>query len=91
LVVGSSDWHLGSEHTDYGLFKKHYDLINNTEGVFVNIIGDERDNFVTPKLRQGLFEGVLNPQQQADMVENLLRTWDENGKILARVGGNHDN
>ena len=91
LVVGSSDWHLGNENTDHKLFFKHYELISETPGVYVNIIGDERDNFVTPKFRSGLFEGVMNPQQQADMVENLLRGWDEQGKILTRVGGNHDN
>ena len=91
LVVGSSDWHLGSEHCDYEMFWKHYNLIKDTDGVFVNIIGDERDNFVMPKLRAGLFEEVLNPQQQADLFQGLLQGWDDKGKILARCGGNHDN
>lgn len=90
LVMGTSDWHLGSEHTDYDLFWRHYNLIKDTPGVFVNVIGDERDNFVTPKLRAGLFEGVMNPQQQADMIRELLKDWDDSGKVLARVGGNHD-
>jgi len=88
LLVGSGDWHLGSEHTDYNLFQKHMELIKETPGVYMVVVGDEKDNFVNPKLKAGLFEGVLNPQQQSDMALGVLMDMDE--KTLARVGGNHD-
>lgn len=91
LVVGSSDWHLGSESVNYSLFAKHMDLIKQTEGAYMCIVGDERDNFIIPKYASGLFEGVLNPQQQAQMVEDLLVDLDDHDKVLARVTGNHDN
>jgi len=87
LVYGTGDWHLGSEHVEYGRFQKDMELIKKTQGAYMVIVGDERDNFVNPKFTAGLFEGVLNPQQQADMHLGVLM--DMNEKILARVGGNH--
>ncbi|MBI5357206.1 hypothetical protein HZB78_06380 [Candidatus Collierbacteria bacterium] len=90
LVVGSGDWHIGSENTDYKLFDSHMKAIKDTEGVYAVMVGDEKDNFVLPKFRSGLFEGVLNPQQQADMVKGILGGLEEKDKILARVSGNHD-
>lgn len=89
-ILFTGDWHFGSEKTDYVLWDKHMTLVRQTPGVYMCIIGDERDNFVTPKYRSGLFEGLLNPQNQADFIIWYLRQLDEKRKIIARVGGNHD-
>ncbi len=89
-MVGSGDWHIGSQYTDYEMWYEHMSMIRETPGVFMVAVGDERDNFVLPKYTAGLFEGVANPDQQAEFVRIWLKRLDDEGKILARAGGNHD-
>lgn len=89
-IFFTGDWHLGSDKVDYVLWDKHQSLVLETPGLYEAIIGDERDNFVKPKFRNGLFEGVWNPDQQAKFVQWWLTHLNDNDKIIARVGGNHD-
>jgi len=90
-ILFTGDWHIGSDKTDYETWDRHQTLVAETPGMHEAIVGDERDNFVTPKFRQGLYEGVLNPQEQANFVMDHLKDLDAKDKIVARVGGNHDN
>jgi hypothetical protein len=89
-IFNTGDWHLGSERTDYQKWDHDMGLVRNTDGLYMNIVGDERDNFIIPKFASGQFEALANPQQQADMVEHVLTDMDSSGKLLARTGGNHD-
>lgn len=90
-VFFTSDWHLGSDKVNYELWDKHQTLVLETEGMYEAIVGDERDNFVLPKFKNGLFEGVWNPEEQARFIKWWLEQLNDNDKIIARVGGNHDN
>ncbi len=89
-VFSTGDWHLGSEHTDYALWNRHMELVHNTKGVFMNIVGDERDNFIFAKFLSGMFEAVASPEEQAEFVKLHLKRMDDAQKILGRCGGNHD-
>jgi hypothetical protein len=89
-IFFNGDWHFGSDKVDYALWDKHQSLVINTPGLYEAIVGDERDNFVNPKFRQGLYEGVFNPEQQALYIKEYLQELDKQDKIIARVTGNHD-
>ena len=89
-ILFTGDWHLGSDKVDYSMWDKHQSLVIDTPGLYEAIVGDERDNFVNPKFRQGLFEGLLNPEEQAILVKEYLQVLDDKNKIIARVGGNHE-
>ena len=91
LIVGWGDWHLGSQHCDYDLFNKHRKLIRDTPGVYAVMVGDERDNFVIDKFKSGMYEAVLQPEEQAMLAKGVLAEMDKANKILARTSGNHDN
>jgi len=89
-IFFNGDWHLGSDKVDYGLWDQHQTLVLQTPGMYEAIVGDERDNFVNPRFRSGLYEGLLNPEEQAEYVKWYMEKLDDNGKIIARVTGNHD-
>jgi hypothetical protein len=89
-IFFTGDWHLGSDKVNYELWDHHQTLVLETPGLYEAIVGDERDNFVLPKFHQGLFEGVWNPEQQAEFITWWLFHLDEQDKVIARCGGNHD-
>ena len=89
-ILNTGDWHIGSERCDYEAWHRDMSYVKETDGLFMNILGDERDNFVTPKFMRGADEHVISPQQQAEFIEYVLRDLDGVGKIMARTGGNHD-
>jgi hypothetical protein len=86
----TGDWHIGNEHTNYRLFDWYMKKVEDTQGLFMMVVGDERDNFVIKKFLSGLFEAVASPQEQAEYVRLLLKRLDDKRKLLARCGGNHN-
>jgi len=86
----TGDWHFGSDKVDYLLWDKHQTMVLENDGMYEAIVGDERDNFVNPKFRQGLYEGILNPEEQAEYMKFYMEQLDAKSKIIARVTGNHD-
>jgi predicted phosphodiesterase len=89
-IFFTGDWHFGSDKVDYALWDKHQSLVINTPGLYEAVVGDERDNFVDPRFRSGLYEGIFNPEQQAIYIKEYMQELDKQDKIIARVGGNHD-
>lgn len=89
-IFFTGDWHFGSDKVDYELWDKHQSLVLQNDGMYEAIVGDERDNFVNPKFKTGLYEGVLNPEEQALYMKEYMEQLNDKNKIIARVTGNHD-
>ncbi|OGO14253.1 MAG: hypothetical protein A2Y53_03865 [Chloroflexi bacterium RBG_16_47_49] len=89
-IYFTGDWHIGSDDVDYQLWDQHQTKVLETPGMYEAIIGDERDNFVTPKFKTGLYKGLLNPEEQANYIKWYMEKLDSLDKIVARVTGNHD-
>lgn len=89
-IFFNGDWHFGSDKVDYALWDKHQGMVLDNDGLYEAMVGDERDNFVKPKFQTGLYEGVLNPEEQALYMKEYMEALDKKEKIIARVTGNHD-
>lgn len=80
-VVLTSDWHLGSEGTDYELWKKHMDMVKNEPQAYMIPLGNTIDNFIWPG---GMWGQIENPDIQMEMVKQFAH--DFKGKFLGIVG-----
>lgn len=85
-VVFSGDWHVLSEGFDFPAFKRDAELLIETPNLGVILMGDEADNFTW---NPGAFEQLGNPYEQTRLLGSIFRELIDDGKLLARVGGNH--
>lgn len=80
-VVLTSDWHLGSQGTDYELWEKHMNMIKNEPQAYMIPLGNTIDNFIWPG---GMWGQMENPDVQMEMVRQFAH--DFKGKFLGIVG-----
>lgn len=86
-----TDMHFGSMVSNSKLLQEHFDLIENTPGMFAVFNGDDVDNFnATGKWAMGMMENPLPPQIVARAMAQRLQKLDEKGKIAAMGFGNHN-
>lgn len=87
-VSFSSDWHIGSDYTDYNALLSHFDLWLQVPNLFVGLLGDHMDNFVKAKYKSGMFASLFGPQDQTDVLRAMFEGLGK--KILFKSGGNHE-
>lgn len=85
MIVPFSDWHLGSEDTDYDQLEKHIDLVANTEGAYATFGGDGVDNFIKHKSAM-INRSPTTPEEQYALLVYLMERLDP----IAVITGNHD-
>jgi hypothetical protein len=86
-IMCLSDMHIGSVATDYDLFIKLTDLILNTPGLYVAIVGDEVEWACRLRSVAEVCAQVLDPSLQLEFIEQWL---DEIlHKVLFSTWSNH--
>lgn len=90
LVCYSADWQLGAVGVDYNLWLSHITAVLDTPGVYMMVLGDERENMRSFRSLKPVLDQVLSPMDQSMLMEGLAVELCENGKLLALVEGNHD-
>jgi hypothetical protein len=83
MVFG--DPHVDNEGCDWGLLKKHVELVNRTEGVFAASVGDMQDNWIG-RLQRLYAKASMLASDGWRLSQWLL----ESMPWIALVGGNHD-
>jgi len=88
FVVGMSDFHLGSPHTDYQAFTDTTDLIMNAASMYLLVVGpDQETAFAWFRSAEAVLNQVLPPWLQIE----LYRQWLDGmlPRTLAVCGDNH--
>lgn len=88
VVALMSDLHLGSPYTDYKSILEDTDIIEDTEGMHLVVVGDERDNFILRGLSSARFGAEMSLPSELQMYRDWLQRVED--KTLAYVTGNHD-
>lgn len=90
IVVYTGDWHLGDGATDHKRWLKDIDMIINTPNAYLVDLGDDYQNMRSFKSLSAVLNQVLTPPQQAAMMKSLVLELTSQNKIIAKIGGNHD-
>lgn len=83
-----SDAHMGSPYVNYKLLRQHTQIVKETPGMNLIVVGDEHDNMMTEKLYHARFENTIPMSQELLMFKYWLE--DIQDDCLAYVTGNHD-
>jgi len=89
-IIYTGDWHLGDQSTDYASWKKLMELVLGNDNVFMVDLGDDIQNMRVFKTLSAIFAQVLSPEQQAYLMKSVILELTRKNKLLAKVGGNHD-
>jgi predicted phosphodiesterase len=82
-----SDLHIGDIGTDYNRFKEITEAIVKIPYLYVSLLGDETDTFVSFKNQLAMLSQILSPEEQDEFVESWI---EEIGhKLLYSTWGNH--
>jgi len=90
VLVFTGDWHLGAGRTNYEAWLEDITMLMQTDGVYMIDVGDDRENIRRFKTLSAVFAQVLTPSEQAVLIRGIVNELTERGKLLAKVGGNHD-
>jgi hypothetical protein len=83
----TADWHLGGLGVDYVQFSDDMNTIEKTDGLYVQIGGDLRDNFIQPSKIGGALESQPIVRQTMLLKQAINKIKD---KITGIGMGNHD-
>ena len=89
-VMGSGDWHLGGQGVDYTAWVEDIEYLLSTPSLYMIEVGDDRQNMRNFRNLAGVLNQVLSPKQQAHMMRGVVEELTAHDKLLAKVGGNHD-
>jgi len=88
--IYTADWHLGDGFTDHRAWKRHIELVLGHPGVFVTDLGDDRQNMRSFRVLAAVLGQAISPPLQARLMRGIVDELTEKNKLLAKVGGNHD-
>lgn len=83
-----SDLHVGSSGVDYERLDADIELIAETPGLYVMLVGDMLDNWIVGRLMRLMMGEEFTIDEQWVMVRHVLRRLAP--KLIASVAGNHD-
>lgn len=89
-LVFLADPHLGSDGTDYARLDDEIDLILDTPGAYVGLVGDMIDNFIIGRLvQQRINNTPFRITDEWVLVKRVLKKLAP--RLIFSVAGNHDN
>lgn len=88
-VVFGGDFHLGHTHTNYDLVHTYFKTIKEVPNLFTVLMGDIIDNSVNAYSPKGT-TNIVDKYGQMRLVEHLLYSVGDGGKILYMIEGNHE-
>ena len=89
-IMFTSDWHLGDSHTDHATWRQDIEFLLGTPNLYMIDLGDDRQNARKFYVLSMVLNQVLSPRQQALMMKDLIDELTRDDKLLAKIGGNHD-
>ena len=89
-VMFSGDWHLGDRYVDYETWVSDIEFLLSHDNLYMVDVGDDRQNLRVFRHLAAVFQQVLSPKQQAHMLRSVIEDLTAKDKLLAKVGGNHD-
>lgn len=87
MIALVSDVHIGSPQCDLDRAYREQEVINNTPGAHVFLLGDVVDNFVVGRLRDQNMSHTLTIPDEWVLFEDYVNRWRN---LRAFVMGNHD-
>lgn len=87
-VAFVSDAHMGSPYTDYRALVADTNIIASTEGMYAVAMGDERDNWIVPKLAHIQRRQEMTFDAEVELYKDWLKTIEP--KLLVQITGNHE-
>lgn len=86
-----ADSHIGSGGVDYQRLVEDFNLIRDTDGLYATHLGDWTDNFNPAVIPRAMLSTTIQPCDQWDLAEYLLRVHIGGKKNMpAAIEGNHD-
>jgi len=89
-LMFSGDWHLGGDGVDYTAWVEDIEYLLSTPNLYMAEVGDDRENMRSFRVLSAVLNQVLSPKQQAHMLRGVVEELTANDKLIAKVGGNHD-
>lgn len=86
----TGDWHLGDRATNHKQWMEDIEFILKTPDLFMVDLGDSIQNMRSFKVLAAVLDQALPPRIQAAMLREVVDALTDKGKLLAKVGGNHD-
>jgi len=90
IVTYTGDWHLGDGATDHDSWYEYIKKVMDNDRVYLIVLGDDYQNMRSFKTLSAVLGQALSPPQQAAMMRSLVDELTDHNKLLAKVGGNHD-
>lgn len=90
MVVYTGDWHLGDVATDHETWYRDIAAVMDADNAYLIVLGDDYQNMRSFKTLSAVLSQVISPPQQAAMMRSLVDELTSRNKLLAKVGGNHD-
>ncbi len=87
-IVYAADLHLGSSGVDYPHVFDEAEIVAETPGMYLFLLGDLLDNFIIPKLMHARHRATVTVEEEWTLVRKYLRVVAD--KLLVSVGGNHE-
>lgn len=85
-IVLSSDWHIGSEGTDYDLFEKHMKMVKEEPNAYLTALSNTIDGYIWPG---GMWSEIAHIPEQMEIARQFAREYKD--KLIAVVGSRcHD-
>lgn len=85
-IAHIGDVHYGAADTDHKRFDKDMKTIEDTDGMYVNFMGNLVENQIPAQYPDGLLRQVINPEEQIMAVRAKVQELDRKGKVIAAVG-----
>lgn len=89
-VLYTGDWHLGDSLVRYDQWLSDMQIVLSTDGLYMVDMGDDYQNMRQFKNLASVLNQVLSPKQQVALMKSLISELTDKGKLLAKIGGNHD-
>jgi hypothetical protein len=89
-IMFTSDWHLGDKGTDHARWSADIEFVLSASNLGMIDLGDDRQNMRKFFNLAGVLGQVLSPKQQALMLRSVVDELTKKDKLIAKIGGNHD-
>lgn len=89
-IMFTSDWHLGDGRTDHKTWQEDIEFVLDNPDLFMIDLGDDRQNARRFRVVSNILNQVISPKQQAMMLRGIVDELTREDKLIAKIGGNHD-
>jgi uncharacterized membrane protein YfbV (UPF0208 family) len=89
VLVFIADWHLGARHFDLDSAISVLEYVLNTPNALLFSLGDNLNTTILNAV-SNMYEDVVYPQEQLDLMVDLLSQIAQQDKLVSYIDGNHE-